>query len=159
MPGAQPVYWVWDHQSLGMGEIGPPPRGPPQPNCAVFSSLLFQDKQLRIFDPRAKPEASQVSCVGSGAGLRPQRLQQTRARAAQPLAHRFCHAPCPWPRLGGYAGVTWEVARGSFWEACSGSWEDPALITGWGQPGRPQAFGGSILWLQEANLRFQLPLL
>lgn len=58
------------------------PRDPAHPNCTlVASSLLFQDKQLRIFDPRAKPEASQVSCVGRRAWLRPQWLHHEQAGA------------------------------------------------------------------------------
>lgn len=129
---ASPCVLQEDHQSLGLGEAGlPAPRDPPCPNCAVFSSRLFQDKQLRIFDPRAKPEAAQVSRVGSRAGLR---LQQC-GQGSWPLAHRFCHAHALAQAQRAHEGHLGggSCCSGCFWEAC---WalgrEGPALTTGWG---------------------------
>lgn len=85
-----------DHQSLGLGEAGlPAPRDPPRPNCAVFSSRLFQDKQLRIFDPRAKPEAAQVSRVGSRAGLRLQQAWAGQPASGTQVLPRLCPGPGP----------------------------------------------------------------
>lgn len=85
-----------DLQSLGLGGAGlPAPRDPPRPNCAVFPSRLFQDKQLRIFDPRAKPEAAQVSRVGSRAGLRLQQAWAGKPAPGTQVLPRLCPGPGP----------------------------------------------------------------